>query len=217
MKVLLINPPRENEIIGNNPTIIEEERGFNPPLGILYIAGYLEKHTDHNIAIIDSQVERLDYSLLLSRIDSIKPNIVGLTAMTMTIIDVIKTVGIVKKVNKDIKIVLGGPHVHLYPEETINLQGVDYLVLGEGEETFKDLLNAIEDRSKLRNIPGLVFKDNDEIINTGIRPAIKELDNLPFPARHMVPYKKYSSLLAKGDVVTTIFTSRGNKLVGLFK
>ena len=55
MKVLLINPPRENEIMGNNPPIIEEERGFNPPLGLLYIAGFLEKHTEHNIVIIDSQ------------------------------------------------------------------------------------------------------------------------------------------------------------------
>jgi len=209
MKVLLINPPRENEIIGNNPSIIEEERGVNPPLGLLYIAGYLEKYADHDISIIDSQVDKLDYSSLLSRIDSVKPDIVGITAMTMTMIDVIKTVRTIKDFDTTIKVVLGGPHVHLFPEETINLEGIDYLVLGEGEETFKDLLEAIEDRSKLREIPGLVYKDNNEIINTGIRPAIKELDSLPFPARSMVPYKKYTSLLAKREVATTIFTSRG--------
>ena len=61
MKILLINPPRLNEIIGNNPSIIEEERGYNPPLGLLYITSYFQEHTDHAISIIDSQVERLDY------------------------------------------------------------------------------------------------------------------------------------------------------------
>jgi radical SAM superfamily enzyme YgiQ (UPF0313 family) len=209
MKVLLINPPRENEIIGNNPRIIEEERGFNPPLGLLYLAGYLEKYTEHNLTIIDAQVERLDYSALESRIASVSPDVVGLTAMTMTLIDVMKTIEIVKKISINTRIVLGGPHIHLFPEETINLKNVDSLVLGEGEEAFKELLDNIEENSKLREVPGLVFKDKGKVIHTGIRPSIKDLDNLPFPARHLVPYKKYTSLLSKGDVATTMFTSRG--------
>jgi anaerobic magnesium-protoporphyrin IX monomethyl ester cyclase len=209
VKVLLINPPRINEIIGNNPSIIEEERGHNPPLGLLYIAAFLEKHTKYDIKIIDSQVENLDYESLKSRIDSINPDVVGLTAMTMTLIDVIKTISLVKTVNKNIKVVLGGPHAHLFPEETINLKDVDCLVLGEGEEVFKELLYAIDNKTALRKIPGLVFKDNGKIVNTGTRPFITNLDNLPFPARHLVPYKKYTSLLSKGGAVTTIFTSRG--------
>jgi radical SAM superfamily enzyme YgiQ (UPF0313 family) len=209
MKVLLINPPRENEIIGNNPSIIEEERGHNPPLGLLYIAAYLEKHAGHDITVIDSQVEGLDYESLTERIRSVNPDIAGLTAMTMTLIDVTKTIAIIKSINKNIRVVLGGPHVHLFPDETINLENVDFLVLGEGEVVFKDLLDNIEDLSVLKKIPGLVFKEDGKIVNTGIQPAIKDLDALPFPARHLVPYEKYSSLLSKGDVVTTIFTSRG--------
>tara|TARA_B100000959_G_scaffold284860_1_gene357671 strand:+ start:26 stop:1441 length:1416 start_codon:yes stop_codon:yes gene_type:complete len=209
MNVLLINPPRKNEIIGNNPSIIEEERGYNPPLGLLYIAGYLEKYAKHNITVIDSQVEKLDYSSLESRVRSIRPDIVGITAMTMTMIDVIKTVDIVKSLDSNIKVILGGPHVHLFPEETIDLKGVDFLVLGEGEVTFKELLDSVNNKSRLRDIPGLVFKDNGKIINTGVRPLIKNIDEVPFPARHMVSYKKYTSLLSKGNIVTTIFTSRG--------
>lgn len=209
MKVLLINPPRENEIVGNNPPIIEEERGFNPPLGLLYLAGYLESYSQYDITIIDSQVEELDYNSLKSRILLVKPDVVGLTTMTMTLIDVTKTLEIVKEVNKNIKVILGGPHVHLFPEETINLKNIDYLVLGEGEEIFKELIDRIGDKSELRKIPGLVFEDNGEIINTGFKSIIKNLDGIPFPARHLVPYKKYSSLLAKRNPVTTIFTSRG--------
>ena len=209
MKVLLINPPRENEIMGNNPSIIEEERGYNPPLGLLYVAAFLEKHAKHDITIIDSQVEKLDYKSLKSRIISNNPDVVGLTAMTMTLIDVIKTIGLVKTVNENTKVVLGGPHVHLFPDATIKLENVDYLVLGEGEEVFKELLCAIDDKGMLRKIPGLVFETNGEVINTGKRLLISDLDELPFPARHLVPYKKYTSLLSKGSVVTTVFTSRG--------
>lgn len=209
MKILLINPPRKHEIIGNNPSIIEEERGHNPPLGLLYIAGYLEKYTKHNVTIIDAQVEKLNYNALKSRIFSAQPYIVGITAMTLTMIDVIKTVNIIKTLNSEIKVVLGGPHIYLFPEETMDLKGVDYLVTGEGEETFKELIDHIGDKSKLKTIPGIAFKDNGKFIKTELRPLIKNIDKIPFPARHKVPYKKYTSLLSKGSIVTTIFTSRG--------
>ena len=209
MKVLLINPPRLNEIIGNNPSIIEEERGFNPPLGLLYIAGYLEKFGSFDLNVIDAQVESLDYRLLKRRISEFNPEVVGLTVMTMTLLDVIKTVAIVKELNSSTKVVLGGPHVNLFPEETIALPGVDFLVLGEGEKIFLELLENLYDVSKLKLISGLVFKNGDEVVNTGIPLQLGELDAIPFPARHLVPYKKYNSLLSAGQIVTTIFTSRG--------
>ncbi len=209
MKILLINPPRENEIIGNNPRIIEEERGFNPPLGLLHVAAYVENFTKHHIEVIDAQVEQLSYSELKDRIRSFSPDVVGMTAMTMTMVDVIKTAKIVKHINKHCPIVLGGAHVYLFPEETISLENIDYLVIGEGEIAFKELLDNIEDNEKIKDVPGLVFKSNGQIINTGLRRFIHNLDQLPFPARHLVPYQQYKSLLARGRVVTTIFTSRG--------
>ncbi|MEE9614776.1 MAG: cobalamin-dependent protein, partial [Thermodesulfobacteriota bacterium] len=214
MKVLLINPPRFNEIIGNNPAIIEEERGYNPPLGILYVAAYLEEHSAHDVTVIDSQVEELSYNELGERISSAGPDVVGITAMTMTLIDVMKTVALVKGISKDIRVVLGGPHVHIFPDETIRLDGVDYLILGEGERVFKELLDRMDDGPRLREVRGLVFKDGGgggeggEVVNTGTPPVVEELDELPFPARHLVDYKKYGSLLSKGNVVTTVFTSR---------
>lgn len=209
MKILLINPPRFNEIIGNNPSIIEEERGYNPPLGLLYLASYIQQRTNNQILIIDAQVERLDYQALEKKVDSEQPDIVGITAMTMTLVDVIETTRIVKRVNPSIKVVLGGPHVNLFPTETIKIESVDYLVLGEGEEVFKDLVEAINTESEVDRVPGVVFKKNGFIINTGTRNQRKNLDDLPFPARQLVPYKKYNSLLLKGNTSTTIITSRG--------
>jgi len=209
MKVLLINPPKEKEIISNNPTIIDEERGYNPPLGLLYVAGYLEKYSKHKIKIIDAQVERLDYPGLREQINQFQPDVVGLTVMTMTLLDAIMTVAVVKQAWSTAKVILGGPHVHLYPNESISLPNIDFLVLGEGERPFYSLLENINNSDEWEKIPGLVFKKQGRIINTGFPPLIVNLDELPFPARHLVPYKKYNSLLLKGNCVTTLFTSRG--------
>lgn len=209
MNILFVNPPRTHEIIGNNPTIIEEERGVNPPLGLLYVAAYAEKFTEFQVSVLDCQAEKFDYLNLKEKIIKYKPDVVGLTAMTMTIIDVIKCINIVKEVDSSITVILGGPHVNLFPEETINLQGVDFLVLGEGEKTFTKLINALNVKTPHHDIAGLVFKENGTIINTGGNPLITDLDSLPFPARHLTSIEKYSSLLSSGKVITTIFTSRG--------
>ena len=129
MKILLINPPSDNELQGNNPSIIEEERGYNPPLGILYIAGYLEKHTNFSVEVLDTQADEIGYDHLKDRILANLPDVVGITAMTFTLIDVIKVINLIKSIRPKIKVVLGGPHVHIYPEETINIPGVDFSCL----------------------------------------------------------------------------------------
>ncbi|MFH2013614.1 MAG: radical SAM protein [Patescibacteria group bacterium] len=209
MKILLINPSAENEILSCNPEIIKSERGFDPPLGLLYLAGYIKEHSNYNLQMIDAQVEKLSYSQLKEKIKNINPDIIGITAMTFTLLDVLKTAETAKQACPSTKIVIGGPHVQIYPEETINLKNVDYVILGEGEKTFLKLIQNINQPEKLKNITGLVFKKNGKIINTGKPDYFDNLDEIPFPPREILPYKKYFSLLAKEKVITTMFTSRG--------
>ena len=209
MKILLINPPAENEILSCNPEIIKSERGYDPPLGLLYLAGYIKKYSNHELKIIDAQVEKMDYHQLEEEIQKFNPNIVGITAMTFTLLDVLKSAEIAKKCYPKSKIVIGGPHVQIYPEETINLKNIDYIVLGEGEKIFLELIENINNPEKLKSIKGLVFKENNRIINTGRPDYFNNLDEIPFPPREFLSYKKYSSLLAKEKVITTMFTSRG--------
>jgi len=209
MKVLLINPPRENEIVGNNPTIIEEERGYNPPLGILYIAAYVEEQTSHEVAVIDAQVDELSYEALSKRISDFAPDVVGISAMTLCLFDVIKVIETVRQVAPKAKVVLGGPHVHLYPDETIKLKGVDYLILGEGEVSFVKLLEAFEDKVRFSEVKGLVYREDGKIKKTGMSELVADLDVFPHPARHLVPYEKYTSILSELNPITTMFTSRG--------
>ena len=209
MKIILINPPNENTITTNVPKVIEEGVGFIPPLGLMYVAAYLEKHTNHDIKIIDTQVEQMDYGELKKEIEKRKPDIVGITAMTFTLLDVIDAIKVIKKAHPKTKIVLGGPHIHIYPKETMKIKEVDYLVLGEGEKPFKDLLDNFNNIKRLYEIKGIVFRHGDKIINTGSPPFVQDLDTLPFPARDLVPYKQYTSVLAKRFPVTTMITSRG--------
>jgi len=209
MKVLLINPPFENMVMTNTPSIVDEEQGFFPPLGIMYVASYAEKETEHKIGILDTQVEQLNYTQIEHEIKKRSPDIVGITTMTFSLIDSILTAKVVKKVDDNIKVIVGGPQVGIYPEETIDFPEVDYLILNEGEITFTELLQNIDDKDKLKNVKGLVFKDNGNIVKTELREFIKDLDALPFPARHLTAYKKYRSLLAKESIVTTMITSRG--------
>ena len=209
MKILLINPPFEYTIQSCQPKILEEGLDFLPPLGIMYIAAYLEKRTNYKVEILDTQVEQLKYNQIKEEIKKRNPDIIGITAMTFTIIDVIKTAKIAKEINPNIKIILGGPHVIIYPEETINIPEVDFVVLGEGEQVIKQLLDNISNPDKLKKIKGIVFKENDKIINTGRTEFITNLNVLPFPARHLTPYKKYFSIVSSNRPVTTMFTSRG--------
>lgn len=209
MKVLLINPPSEQELIGNNPVIIEEERGYNPPLGLLYVAAYLEARAAHEIAVIDAQVEELSYPHLAERVKQYAPDVVGMTAMTFTLLDVIQTIQLVKANAPDARVVIGGPHAHLFPEETLNLPGVDFVVVGEGEEVFSQLVQHIDNPEQLMQIRGLFFRHAGQVIKTGYAGMVQDLNSLPFPARHLTPYQRYSSLLAQRSPITTMFTSRG--------
>lgn len=209
MKVLLINPSIKNMITTNLPKFAEEERGYYPPLGLLYIASYAEKHTDHEIAVLDMMVEELGFDELKKEIEKRKPTVVGITATTFTLLDTITAARAVKSVDESIKVVFGGPHAHIYPEETIRMREVDFLVFGEGELAFTELLQKINDYDKLKKVKGLVFEYKKRVINTGFQGFIEDLDSLPFPARHLTPYKKYFSLIAKYNPITTMMTSRG--------
>jgi len=209
MKILLINPPVINIIATNLPRAFQEKTDPLPPLGLMNIASYLEKNTNYKIKILDCQVEHINYEQLKERIKQENPDVIGITTTTFTLLDVLETTRIVKQVNPIIKVVLGGPHVHIYPEETIKIKEVDYCVLGEGEMPFKDLLDNLDNIEKLYGVKGIVFRDKNKIVNTGPREPIKNLDSLPFPARHLIPFKKYSSMVATRFPITTMFTSRG--------
>ncbi len=208
MRVLLINPPRWNELVGKNPSIIEKHRGFNPPLGLLYLASALRKFSSHEVEVLDAQPAHFTYDQLRRRLEGLSYDAVGISAMTFTLIDASKTVRLVRDVLPDAAILLGGTHIHLFPDETIRLRGVDFAVMGEAEESFPLLMDALSDPAKLSQVPGLVYRDGGTIRQNSFLP-LRDLDRLPFPERNLLRVEDYSSLLSKGTLSTTIITSRG--------
>jgi anaerobic magnesium-protoporphyrin IX monomethyl ester cyclase len=216
MKILLINPPLF-KFINSTPqeTMLEKDDPM-PPLGLMYLAGYLEKNSNHQVKILDCLIEKMDYTQLGRAVLEENPDIVGITVLTFTLPAVLETIKTVKRANSKIRIILGGAHVHIYPQESMEMKGVDFCVLGEGEKPLKELLDNLDNVEALYRTKGVVFRDGDKIINTGPQPFIQDLDSLPFPARHLVPYKKYTSVLATRFPVTTMITSRGCPFKCLF-
>jgi anaerobic magnesium-protoporphyrin IX monomethyl ester cyclase len=209
MKILLINPPRWNELVGKNPSIIEKHRGFNPPLGLLYLAASIRENTDFDVEVLDTQPIEWTYPRLENHLKGKEFDVVGITAMTFTLIDAYKTARLIKKIMPRAKVILGGTHIHLFPNETINLEAVDYGFMGEAEFSFVEFLKNLHHLPQTDRIPGLIYKDADgEIIKNDFVP-LDNLDDIPLPERNLLNIKHYSSLLSRGALSTTIVSSRG--------
>lgn len=209
MRILLINVPRWNELVGKNPSIIERHRGFNPPLGLLYLAACLKKTGGCEVEILDTQPSRLTYPQLEKQLQGKYYDIIGISLMTFTLIDAYKTAVLVKKIMPRTKVVLGGSHVHLFPDETIGLDGIDFAFMGEAEYPFLEFVKNFKNPDYFSRIPGLVYRDNDGLIKKNDFFPVEDLDGLPFPQRNMLNIKHYDSLLSKGVHATTIVSSRG--------
>jgi anaerobic magnesium-protoporphyrin IX monomethyl ester cyclase len=185
MKVILINPPF-SMYAG-----VKGHGGSAPPLNLAYIAAFLRQKRKDRIAIIDCEALRLKYKDIEKRLKEMKPEIIGITAPTPAFQQVLNVAEIAKKVNPKIKVIIGGPHASAFPEDSVMFKQIDYVIVGEGEETFCELVSAIEDGTNLSKIDGLVYKKGKKAVRNPPRAYIKNLDELPFPARDMLPMHLY--------------------------
>ncbi len=196
MNVLLVNP---SSAIWNAPKQV--------PLGLAYLASTLEKE-GHRVKILDMNLNKdLDAELNSS------PDIVGFTATTPTIKTVWHLSEQIKKTSSAL-VVVGGPHASALPLESIEKPGVDVVVVGEGEETIKEICAHTEAKKNLNGVKGCVIKENGHITDNGPRPLIKDIDSLPFPAFHLFDLEKYGNAQPIRDYKKDarsfyIFTSRG--------
>jgi anaerobic magnesium-protoporphyrin IX monomethyl ester cyclase len=216
MKVLLIRPPHDHMITTNVPESVDTETGMYPPLGLLYVAAGLRAWTEAEVELLDALALHLDQDCIARRIAQSKPDVVGIQAMTFTLVDAIATVRSSKSAYPNAHVSLGGPHVNLYPEETLGIEGVDSLVLGEGERPFADLVNALAGGGDIADVEGVAVMRNGKISTTQARALEANLDSLPHPARDLIDTSLYWSVLAKHNPVTTAMTSRGCPMKCIF-
>ena len=190
-------------------------KGIAPPLGILYLASYLNKYctsSNHEITITDGLLDGYDETL--SSILKVNADVIGLSAVTPNIIGAYRLMNQVKERLPNSRIILGGPHPTAMPEEAFEKSKPDVVVLGEGEETFKELVDYFkrdkESPNELANIDGIAVKINGTIITTKTRKFIPDLDSIPFPARNLLDMKRYSGYpMSMGNRSTIFLGSRG--------
>ncbi|MBI5206359.1 MAG: cobalamin B12-binding domain-containing protein [Candidatus Firestonebacteria bacterium] len=178
---------------------------FNvPPLGLRLLATVLKKNNYDNIYDIDSNKGDDPYKINYCG-DKI---LVGLSVTFMTIKEANKLAEHIKKINNKAIVVFGGPHATLVPEESINNSYVDMVVLGEGEYTFLEIANAIIKGNNFRNIEGLWYKINGEIIRNEKRAFLEDLNILPIPDRIFFNDKLYHQSLNRKKITWHLISSQ---------
>ena len=203
-KVLLINPSYQPSYGGSKASIVNP---IMPTLGLATIAA-VARDRGHQVRILDLSWRPYDYKMIIDAIKSFDPEIVGLTATTPLMNQVRDISIMVKDVSNDIQIVAGGAHPSAMPFETLRESLIDVICVGEADYSFADICDGHD----LHSIMGLQFKEGTEIVSTGLRIPIENLDDLPMPAWDLYDpedYKQISKLLCRRPPVTMAEFSRG--------
>jgi radical SAM superfamily enzyme YgiQ (UPF0313 family) len=179
--------------------------GSMPPLGLAYVASYLEKNSI-KVRIIDIHAEKLPAVSLLDTVVN-NPAYIGITATTMTVVSALETAAVCRIKFPGAKIVFGGVHPTIMPEDVLKSPDVDFVIRGEGERPFLELIQG----KSLPEIPGLSYKMDGAYVHNPEGALIENLDTLPFPAYHLLPVKNYIPTLGsyKRLPAISLITSRG--------
>jgi radical SAM superfamily enzyme YgiQ (UPF0313 family) len=189
----------------------QERTNKHTPLAVAYLASYVRKYGGfNNIVIVDKENP-------IKKIKKEKPDIVGISAMTYEFPQA-KQIAKELKLDFDIPIIIGGHHISLMPHHFD--KGIfDLAVIGEGEQTLLELMQLFEKEGrfsadKLKNIKGILYRDNGSIKTTEPRPLIENLDLIPFPALDLLDMSYYlqprrEAFSDKIDRYLSVITTRG--------
>ncbi|MBC7111804.1 MAG: B12-binding domain-containing radical SAM protein [Methanothermobacter sp.] len=199
MDVVLINP--------EDRTAVKNKLGFVlPPLNLMYLGAALER-ASFTVQIIDDDLRRMGAEGVARIVEGINPLIVGITATTATIRTSLEYIRAIKNRLPDVLTVIGGPHPTFLPVDTLQeCRDLDVVVMGEGEATIIDLAETYEKGGpgSLDDVAGITYREGDRIRTNRARPLIEDLDEIPFPARHLVPFRDYeTSSQDAGGMITS--------------
>ncbi len=226
LRICLINPPRIHPKSWGRPNVFQ-------PIEIAYVAAVLE--SEHEVHVLDAagegwrNVEDIDATRcrvglkneeIARRIKYWSPDLVGINVpFSGWSRMAFEVASLVKDIDKDIITVLDGVHPSARPVNCLENTNVDYVIIGEAEKTWMELSSLIEkgvSLQALKSVCGIGFKSGSQKILTEPRPLIKNLDSLPFPARHLLPMEIYFEAVKRnplrGEVNkpwTVLITSRG--------
>jgi Fe-S oxidoreductase len=175
----------------------------DPPMGILYIGAVLEE-AGYNVCIIDANAEQLTIDEVLGKIIKLNPDFIGISANYSPLNNLaIELSERIKNHDKNIMIAVGGNHAtasYRYMLEK-SKNSIDFIIRGQGEIIFLNLLNALNAKADINSVKGISYLKDDKVICTSSQELIRNLDDIPMPAYHLLNmdlYNRYNLISSRG-------------------
>jgi radical SAM superfamily enzyme YgiQ (UPF0313 family) len=206
MRVLHVRPPK---IMG-----ALEESMVQHPVNLLYLAA-AARQAGQEPFVWDFEVEPFSEKIVKDRAREVSPHLVGITCLTCNVKMGARIARWIKKEKPDVFVAVGGPHGSAIPEKTLReFPDFDAVIIGEGERTWAELADKLEKGVPLDGTPGLAHRRGEEIVVEERRPLVRDLEELPFPARDLIDHSLYRGASSPGlDATyyrsTELFSSRG--------
>ena len=197
MHVTFVNPPYPKTAFQHPPLI---------PMGIGYLAAILEQK-GFEVDIIDCQALHLSYDDAQAMFSKLQPDIVGVTSTTLTYKSALKIVKAAKRASPKILTMIGGCHVTFWDDKALEeCPELDLVVRGEGEQTMLELAERVQAGKSFGDVLGTTCRENGKITRNPVRPPIDNLDDIPYPAYHLMPIESFRR---QGEILFPLLSSRG--------
>lgn len=209
-KFLFINPPTPEKGV----VVIRDldrsgrksrEKTIWPQANLAYLAA--EMQNKFSVEIIDCIAKEIYWDEFEKILTEQKPRYILTNIISSTLTNDLRVADLGRKISA---IIIGvGSHVTALPEDTMKrFPSLDYIILGEAEETLRELIGALENKTDLAAVRGLVWRRDGAVVINEKRPLIKDLDSLPIPLHELLPIKKHK-LPFIGSDYTFVMTDRG--------
>ncbi|HYM38661.1 MAG TPA: radical SAM protein [Thermoplasmata archaeon] len=200
MKVFLSTPPGKTTELW-------------PPLGLLYIAASLRARGRSDVQVLDAFCRNLSGNELAQRVVQERPDVFGINCSTHTFLDAIEALRKVYEAAPDTTLVMGGYHSTFAAEKILRAYPfVDYVLKGEAERSFPDLLDRLEAGEPPQDVDGITYLEDGQLVSRPLA-VIRDLDALPFPDRTLLGDLEYGyfhqNIRLTFGKFTTIVSSRG--------
>jgi anaerobic magnesium-protoporphyrin IX monomethyl ester cyclase len=206
MKVVLATAPDEDS---------PWNQGSFPPLGLLYLAASVRNLPDVSVELLDTYSEGLTHDQAVTRILESSPDILGVTVTSGNVMEACNLLRAVKEARPDLVTVTGGVHPTVFDALMLReLPQLDFVIRGEGDNSFPELCRRISTGEQVAGLPGLSYRSGGDIVR-GEPQLVEDLDGIPTPDRTLVSPKLYGGqwygykLPDLAGKVTTASSSRG--------
>jgi radical SAM superfamily enzyme YgiQ (UPF0313 family) len=213
MRVTVVNPPWPGEGFGARSDVRwphkRRDKYIEYPIYLAYTVAVLEE-AGFEVSFVDAVMEELDIPAFVDRIGALAPDLLVMECSTPSISYDLESARQVKLAFPATKLALIGSHSTFFHQQLLSENPqVDAIVRGEFEITVRELSRAIADGHDWGTVEGLSYRQGEEVLVNTDRPLVKDLDTLPFPARHIVKSNGYRAAIYSGSRCTSMVSSRG--------